>query len=220
MSSSGRGPRLDPTGLGDYPTPPWCVHRLLEWWTPRPGVWVEPCAGNGSIVRTLSDCLSSGYSPVWRTYELNQLRVDEYNARNKGRVGIYANYCADFLQLRSNVVDRQNCTAVITNPPFVKAVEFVAKSRELYPEAEVVMLLRVGFMESDERSEFWREVGVPDLGIFPNRPSFQNSETGALKTDSTVYSWFIWPPAIEGPRAEGRVKLLNHTSLEDRKRYR
>lgn len=213
MSSKGRGQKLDPSGSDDYPTPAWCVHRLLEWWTPRMGVWVEPAAGNGSLIRTVDSCLSRVYTPEWWVYEVNpNKRVELLDTKSVTRLKT-----ASFLE---QCVVEEEVTAVITNPPYTYAAEFILKARELYPHAEVVMLLRVGLMESDGRADFWRQVGIPDLGILPNRASFINAASGALKTDSTVYAWFVWPPATQEPREAGKVVLLKHTSLEDRKTWR
>ena len=39
----------------DYPTPRWCVDRLLERVDLPGGEWLEPCAGHGAIVRRILD---------------------------------------------------------------------------------------------------------------------------------------------------------------------
>ena len=210
MSSKGRGEKLDPSGLDDYPTPAWCVHRLLEAWSPKLGSWVEPCAGSGNLVRAVDMCVEG--ETRWTAYEINPHRHAELVCDVRRAV------LGDFL--RVGLVDL-GVTAVITNPPYTQAQLFVEQCRSLYPEAEVVMLLRAGFLESDARKKFWEEVGVPDLYVLPNRPSFRaEGDNGSLRTDSSLYAWFVWPPAFDPARRSGRVELLGYTSLEDRKTWR
>lgn len=195
-----------------YPTPAWCVHRLLEAWTPRPGVWVEPAAGSGALVRAVNECVRPAYEPEWLALEIDPTyRMDLRDSIGRG----WSNIC-DFLSAgaTANVYPRA-VTAVITNPPYTSAQLFIERCRLLYPYAEVVMLLRVGFLESEGRRGFWPQVGLPDLYVLPNRPSFLGNGT-----DSAIYAWFVWPPAEEAPRDRGEFRLLGYTSLEDRKKWR
>ena len=54
MSSTKRGGQRSPAD--NYPTPPWCVYRFLEKGPELPGgLWYEPCAGDGSIIRSVND---------------------------------------------------------------------------------------------------------------------------------------------------------------------
>lgn len=87
----------------------------------------------------------------------------------------------DYLATKYNPVD-----LVITNPPYSLAQEFVEKSLTEAPV--VVMLLRLGFLESLKRKEFWEKNPLTSLIILSKRPSF--TEDG--KTDGSGYGWFIW----------------------------
>ncbi len=71
------------------------------------------------------------------------------------------------------------------------------------------MLLRVGFLESEKRKPFWEDVGMADVYILPNRPSFDG-----LGTDSACYAWFVWDNEII--RDTGKIKILNYTPKEER----
>lgn len=83
---------------------------------------------------------------------------------------------------------------VMTNPPFLLAQEFVEKAHK---DADVViMLLRLGFLESQRRTEFWKQYPLTHLITLSKRPSF--TEDG--KTDGAGYGWFIWD-------ANGRLGL-------------
>lgn len=192
MSSAGRGPRLG--GKNDnYETPSWCVYRILEQWNPRAGLLIEPCVGNGAIVRAFNNFFS-GSENEWYTFDIRDSasRADEHT---------------DFLKVTNRIPE---AVAVITNPPYCLAEKFVRHCRHLYPFAEIVMLLRMGFLESEERFQFFREVGIPDLYGLPNRPSFRNK-----KTDSASYGWMRWPP---GPaRSMGIYRHLGLTPLSTRR---
>lgn len=53
MSATGRS---DVRRLDDfYATPAWCVRRLLEGVNPPGGLWLEPCAGDGAIIRAVEE---------------------------------------------------------------------------------------------------------------------------------------------------------------------
>lgn len=89
----------------------------------------------------------------------------------------------DYLKTDYNHVD-----CIITNPPFLLAQEFVEKA---HVDADVViMLLRLGFLESQRRSEFWKKYPLDHLITLSKRPSF--TEDG--KTDGAGYAYFIWDP--------------------------
>lgn len=75
---------------------------------------------------------------------------------------------------------------IITNPPYSLAQEFVTKG---LGEADVViMLLRLGFLESQVRNKWWQENKPSSLMVLSQRPSF--TENG--KTDGSGYAYFIW----------------------------
>jgi len=75
---------------------------------------------------------------------------------------------------------------IISNPPYSLAQQFVTKSLE---DADVViMLLRLGFLESQTRNEWWQDNKPSSLMVLSQRPSF----TDDGKTDGSGYAYFIW----------------------------
>jgi hypothetical protein len=192
MSAAGRGPRLG--GKEDvYETPGWCVERLLEVWQPRPGLLIEPCAGSGKIIMAAQNILDhKEYG--WQAYELRSECAHSLSQ-------LVPCHCPfDFLKIR---LYDDNSSAVITNPPYSLAEAFIRTSRECHPNADVAMLLRLGFLGSEKRAPLYREIGAPDLFTFSNRPSYIGSGN-----DSSDYAWFIWPPK---PRLCGFVHILDLT---------
>lgn len=188
MSSTSRGSerRIDDA----YETPAWCVTRLLEKWGPRWGELVEPCSGSGQIVKCLP-----GW--IWHTCDIREIYPPP-SLRHVTR---------DFLSC-DPVGPPAHIGAVITNPPFSLAEQFIRHSRALYPRADLVFLLRLNFAGSAGRLRLWRDIGMPDVYVLPNRPSF----TGG-KTDSCEYAWFRWP---SDARSRGEFLVLNETSRRER----
>ena len=87
----------------------------------------------------------------------------------------------DYLKTEYNHVD-----VIITNPPYSLAQEFVTKA---LGEADVViMLLRLGFLESMKRWEWWQANPISSLLTLSKRPSY----TDDGKTDGSGYAYFIW----------------------------
>ena len=74
---------------------------------------------------------------------------------------------------------------IFTNPPFSLAQEFIEHSMMFAPT--VIMLLRINFLGSQKRYDFWQQFPPDGLCILSKRPSFTG--TG---TDSIDYAWFIW----------------------------
>lgn len=215
MSAAGRGPRGGEAA--DYFTSPsWTVRRLLESWTPpvwHPNsVWAEPGAGNGAIIAAVDGatdiCRARGIlrGAAWRAFEI---REEEHAGLERlcgpGRVTI-----GNFLHLDGSHVDR-DVRVVLGNPPYTWAFEFLRQSKLLFPNAEILFLLRQAFTASQDRYRFMRE-HVPDKFELPDRPSFNGDGGG----DSADYAWMRWPVAWE--RTKGELVLLNQTPLEERQR--
>lgn len=79
--------------------------------------------------------------------------------------------------------------AVITNPPFSLAMEFLQRGLQCVNHGGyVALLLRLAFLESEDRSEFLRSHKPEFIYIHPKRMSF----TPDGKTDSCAYAHIVW----------------------------
>lgn len=201
MSAKGHNP---PVG-GDeenYPTPAWCVHRLFDRLQMRPlggSRWLEPCAGEGNLIRAVSSRPEFG-GVSWVAGDIRPV------ARAAPEL---VSFVGDFLTV--DIPDAAACDLVITNPPYSKAQAFIQRALQIAPQATVMMLLRLNFLAGDERSE-WLSRHVPEIYVLPNRPSFR-----AVGTDSCEYGWMVWrPPWLH--RRVGSVQVLDTTPLDVRKR--
>jgi len=183
-----RAKRRDREGERDvYPTPAWCVHRLLDRVVLPGGEWLEPAVGDGAIVRAVDEYR---HDVRWTTADI----------RDTG----YADMIMDFTGEDALNSEMACMDVIITNPPYNKALDFVITSICL--GKIVVMLLRVNWLASQRRQPFLRR-HMPDVYVLPNRPSFTG--TG---TDATEYGWFVW-----GGGHGGKIDILGTTPLKERK---
>lgn len=177
MSATNRGAVRQPND--NYPTPEWCVRALLDA-VPLPGGrWLEPCAGDGAIMRAVRRP-----DVIWTGYELRLLDP----VPNNILCGV------DFLSVRYAY---RMWDVALTNPPYRLAREFVEGCR--YLATHTVFLLRLNFLAGQARRD-WLAGDPPDVYVLPRGPSF--SADG--RTDATEYAWFHW-----GPNTNGRIRWLS-----------
>ena len=80
---------------------------------------------------------------------------------------------------------------ILTNPPFSLAQEFCHHA--LKHSTHVFMLLRLNFLGSLKRKQWWIQHEPSALFVLSQRPSFTDGST-----DATDYAWFYWGPAYKG----------------------
>jgi len=74
---------------------------------------------------------------------------------------------------------------VFTNPPFSIAQEFIDRSVSI--SNTVFMLLRINYLGSISRHEWWKAQPPVAMYVLSKRPSFTGKGT-----DATDYAWFVW----------------------------
>lgn len=195
MSATGRGRAREPEDY--YTTQSWCVRRFLEAWRPpEKGTFYEPGAGNGAIIRAVRSVYPTR---GWECIEIREEERETLRAISSGVPTI-----GDFLKYEQ----RDLCiTAVIGNPPYEFAQEFIEHAMRLFPVAQIAFLLRLAYAASKERAAFMR-AHPPDVYVLPDRPSF-TGDGG----DSADYGWFVFHPV---ERSAGRFMVLNTTPLAER----
>ena len=203
MSSTRGLPRLG--GPEDFfRTPSWTVRRLLEAVTLPGGWWLEPGAGDGSIIRAVN---AERRDVRWIASEVRPVEHEGLRRHAELVVG-------DLLTpISRGALERLHWTGEITvvagNPAFNIAEDVVLRCREMFPNATIVLQLRLNFVGSGGRSSWMRRM-PPDIYLIPERVSYALGET-----DSIEYAWLLWPP---GERPRGSFQVLASTSLEERKR--
>lgn len=162
-----------------YESPPEAVRALLTAEVLPRGVW-EPACGPGSIVRVLR---AAGH---------HVLATDlvDYESPDQDHAGW------DFLSER-------HCpammSAIVTNPPFKNAAEFVQHGLELCPF--VIMLLRLAFLESTRRAPILDNGHLARVHVFRNRLPMMHRDgwEGPKVSNPTAFAWFVWDRNWKGP---------------------
>lgn len=240
MTSTNRNPAIHHE---NYETPRWVVRRLLEEvWLP-PGHWIEPCAGNGRIIRAVCEdrpgCIS--FTAVELRKEcLPQLLLAGPQLLETGRrkndprlIHCPRDFVKGFAPHEHRKLSEGSSyfDVAITNPPFSKSFEVLSKC--LVIAEYVVMLQRTDWLgggSNNGKNEFLRNFPpdvypLPDRikfmvnGEFPRYPmDFEKVELRGkpMPGDSSDYSWFVWGPKAERHRTHGLTRNLASTTLEER----
>ena len=189
MSAKGRG-RHEGGSEDYYPTPAWAVHRLLDdcgsaLLPNRDLDALEPTCGDGAIATAAQS---------WHGERLGTHRWTGVELRR----GALASTAAPLYRHHEGVDYRAweaptHYHVALGNPPFALAESIIR--RALSHASIVAMLLRVSFLGTEERVDFFRGVGRdPALRILPERPSFDG-----IGTDASTYAWFVWgAPDVRG----------------------
>ena len=180
---------LSDRGNDLYETPPVAVEALLRVENVPNFVW-EPACGPGSIVRVL------------RASGRQVLATDlvDYASPDQDHAGW------DFLLERSAP---PGIEAIVTNPPFKNAGEFVAHSLTLCPT--VMMLLRLAFIESERRTPILDGGALASVHVFRNRlPMMHRAGRGIVPAErqtssAMAFAWFVWRRGHVGPTQLNRV---------------
>ena len=220
MSSTNRGGKRRPSDY--YPTPAWCVDRLLEelyparealggqTGLPYRGQWVEPCAGSGAIIRAsqawMSRCQHRRFEVGWTATELPgpDFPPARYQELRATGADVMLGDCLTWAP------ETGRFDVCLTNPPYGNGQAEAFVRWGLANASCSIMLLRLGFLASAQRCALMRE-NPPDVFVLRNRPSF----TANGRTDSADYAWFVWRQP--SGRRSGRVKVLRTTPMNERK---
>lgn len=163
-----------------YATDPAAVPPLLkllgpEYESGNKFIWENAC-GKGHI------------SQILELYGHEVVSTDLIN-RGYGIGGI------DFL--KPTPFDAVNFDAVITNPPFKYATQFVEKSLQIAPL--VCMLLRLAFVESERRDDFFKNYPPRYIAVFRRRVrTSKNALFPDGESSATCHAWFIWERGYKG----------------------
>lgn len=162
-----------------YPTPVDCTYSLLPHIAellPAKAHILEPACADGQMVRPLREF---GYK-----VDGTDLRPDVLG----GRGGI------DFLDPPPGALMHGYYDAVITNPPFVLAEQFIRRGLE---EADVVvMLLKAQYWNTKNRKKLFRETKpLKELNL-TWRPAFLEKERG--KSPLMDCMWVVWVRGHQG----------------------
>jgi hypothetical protein len=186
MSATNRGEER--YELDDYPTPEWCVHRLLDCAELMPNLvgdrWLEPCAGEGSIIKAHRSHYRSSRQIKWTANEFQE----KYSTPLVTVVGPTRVFNSD---IRKWGPADGKWDVYITNPPFEIAMDVLRVG--MHVADHVIILQRLNWLGSKDRHPFWSMYMPSYIYVIPDRPAFRVSKkTGKVGTDATEYAWFRW----------------------------
>jgi hypothetical protein len=160
-----------------YETPPWMVEALLLSVPEIGGRILEPCSGDGSIVKVLEHTTRCHISRIV-TNDLDPVRHADYH-----------------LDATDEAQWAGRHDWVITNPPFAPEVMFpIVRNAVKHARVGVAMLGRISFLEPCKTSRHgeprgpWLALNPPQRYLVTERHSF----TGNGKSDSCTTAWLVW----------------------------
>jgi hypothetical protein len=158
-----------------YFTPAWVTEALLPHLRIKPPAHVhEPAAGNDAIVDVLKD---AGFNVTSNDF-----------SRDRG---------VDFL----DVLHLPAAVAIITNPPYNKAEEFIAHALDLMePRGLVAMLLRSDYDHAITRSYLFDRPPFAKRVVLRKRIRWIENSTGS---PSYNHCWYIFDWQHKGPPTIG-----------------
>jgi len=95
--------------------------------------------------------------------------------------------------------------AIVTNPPYKLAAEFVENGLKLVPK--VIMLLRLSFLESERRSKILDGGMLARVHVFRKRLPMMHRHgwTGPKSSSGVTHAWFVWDREHKGPTELHRI---------------
>lgn len=168
-----------------YPTPKEAFLALYEAdkenWNDIHSI-LEPAAGDGNLINYISE-VKSDVLMLATELDMDSHKESLINALNKFDAFVYELNNTDYLKYKPTLTPN----LVITNPPFSIAQEFIEHTLEVIKPDRTIMLLRLNFLGSQKRKDFWRKHPPSKIYVLSKRPSFTGKGT-----DSTEYAWFVW----------------------------
>jgi hypothetical protein len=179
---TGQHPHSD-RGLDCYSTSPVAVEALLRVEDLPFHIW-EPAAGHGPIVHTLRE---AGHRVVASDIQHYTFELD---------------FEADFLETTRAPIGTE---AIVTNPPYELATEFVEHALTLCPR--VVMLCRLAFLESRRRAVILDSGTLAAVHVFIERLPMMHRDgwAGPRASSAIPYAWFVFWRDHQGQAIVDRI---------------
>lgn len=164
-----------------YETPAEATRALLKVESFPHLIW-EPACGRGAITRVLR---AAGHGVL----------ASDLNAYGAGQ-----DFQFDFLERY-----RTEVPAIITNPPYRVAAQFVRRATEQAPK--VAMLMRLAFLESEARRDVLEQAGLARVHVFRNRLPMMHRDgwAGPRASSAIAFAWFVWERGHQGPPMLNRI---------------
>lgn len=168
MSLQGNKRKIELKGADFYPTPFWATEALL-YMESFEGKITEPCCGEGHI------------SEVLKNNNFNTIDSDllDYN------YGIV-----------KNAFDIKEAENIITNPPYNLAIEMLEHFLKI-TKKKIALLLRLSFLESKKRYNFFQDNPPKNVLVFSERLSLSPKGIQIKGGGTISYAWFVWDKEVK-----------------------
>lgn len=183
LATSNKRHALADRGNDLYETPEVATRALLRHVPIPSDIW-EPACGPGAIARVLR---AAGHNVIASD-------LVDYGCPG-ARSGV------DFLLEQA----APHVSAIVTNPPYKLGAEFVEHGLRLVPK--VIMLLRLGFLESVRRTNVLDGGHLAAVLPFRNRLPMMHRDgwDGPKSSSAMAFAWFVWDREHSGPTELRRI---------------
>lgn len=194
--------------LDRYYSPIWLIDQCLELVVPtvtwrRPEFILEPSTGSGAFL-----------GPLRRKYPNSHIYAIDVDPAVGPWPEASESYEGDFLEtdwdevLGRTTSDELDLQMVIGNPPYIHAIDFCQEALAICDT--VIYILRVDFLCSAGRANFFREHPPSHVFLLPNRPPFYGPALRPPYTDEPKegstgeydYAWICWSPMADGQETQ------------------
>ena len=170
----------DRADLDYYATDPIAVYKLLEREKFNHFI-LEPACGEGHISDVL---IKNGYDVLCSDV------IDRGYPNQR--------FTQDFL---TDYRATKNKRDIITNPPYVKAKEFVEHALDISEEhVKIAMFLKLTFLEGRKRKALFDKYPPKSIYVFRNRiDCWKNGIKPEKPSRAVCYAWFVWEKGCVNP---------------------
>lgn len=169
-----------------YATNPKAVEMLLTHYDILGTEILEPCVGQGHIANTIAN------------FYKNKRNIIGLDLVDRGYPNVIVQ---DFLSWKTD----RKFDAIVTNPPYALAQEFIEKSMELLNDnGQMAMFLKIQFLEGAKRKELFEKYPPKYVYVFRNRMATWNNgnetdpNTGKRWATTMCHAWFVWEKGFNG----------------------
>ena len=163
-----------------YPTPPEVTRALLRVESFTTPIW-EPACGDGSASEVLKETGMPVFSSDLYDHGYGERGIDFLEE--------------DFLPVPDHPM---GVGAIVTNPPFKLATEFIQHAIEDLKVDKLCLLMKLAALEGRTRSAVLRDTKLTKVYVFRNRIQLTRNGEPARGGGMIAFAWFVWYKGHEG----------------------
>lgn len=150
---------------------------------------LEPACGEGAISEVLK---------YWG-YEVSSTDLYNYG---------YGISHKDFLNPSTYTTD-SNYDAIITNPPYRHAEEFLKRALDMtkLTNGKVALLLKLQFLEGQKRKTLLEHSPLRSVYVFSKRLTFSRNNEPIGNSGMMAFAWYVWDWNLENHCPDGRAHI-------------